>query len=202
MDTLPHPDDALLDALFAVIAEHGWRGVTLPRLAEASGLPARELVHRFHKRTDLLSLHADRVAATVAAGTVPGQGGPPRDRLFDVLMRGIDALQPHRAGMQRLIDDMWRDPVLAAAFGPLLQRSMVAMLEAAEINASGPAGQLRAAGLVGVWLRTTNAWAKDETQDLGPTMAALDKALERAEQVARSFRLDGGDLAAATAAEG
>lgn len=188
-------DSRLLDALFAVIAEHGWRGVTPGRLAASSGIPARDLVRRFPSRLDLLRLHGEAVAGHVAAETVPGQGGTPRDRVFDVLMRGVDALVPHRAGMLRLIADMRRDGVLAAALFPILQRSMTRMLEAAELDASGLRGGLRAAGLVGVWLMTIRAWEQDESVDLGTTMAALDRALDRAEQTARTLNLDPGDLA-------
>ena len=52
-------------------------------------------------------------------------------------------------------------------------------------------------GLAGVWLDAGRAWAADDTVDLGPTMSALDRALDRAEQVARTLRLDDGDLSAA-----
>ncbi|MDP3416028.1 TetR family transcriptional regulator [Falsiroseomonas sp.] len=188
-------DTKLIDALFTVIADHGWRGVTPGRLAALSGVPAGELVRRFPSRLDLLRLHADWVAAQVAEGTVPGQGGTPRDRVFDVLMRGVDALLPHRAGMLRLMSDMRRDGVLAGALAPILQRSMGRMLDAAELDSSGLQGGLRAAGLVGVWLMTLRAWEKDDSVDMGTTMAAVDRALDRAEQTARSLRLEPGDLA-------
>ncbi|WP_439596108.1 TetR family transcriptional regulator [Falsiroseomonas sp.] len=188
-------DTQLLDALFTVIAEQGWRGVTPGRLSGLSGIPAGELVRRFPSRLDLLRLHADAVAESVAAGTVPGQGGTPRDRIFDVLMRGVDALLPHRAGMLRLISDMRRDGVLALALAPILQRSMERMLDAAELDSTGLQGKLRATGLVGVWLMTIRAWEKDESVDMGATMAALDRALDRAEQAARSLRIEPGDRA-------
>lgn len=191
MDT----DARLTDALWTLVARHGWRGVTLGRLATASGAPAAELASRFSSRLDLLRLHADRVDAEVAAGTVPGQGGSPRDRLFDVLMRRIDAMQPHRAGILRLLAEMRADPVLALAHAPIAKRSMRRMLDAAELDSGGASGLVRAAGLVGVWLLALRAWERDATQDLGPTMAALDRALDRAEQTARSLRLDPGDLA-------
>lgn len=195
MDTPGTPDSRLLDGLFAVIADHGWRGVTLGRLATASGLRAGDLARRFPSRLDLLRLHADTVADTVATGTVPGQGGTPRDRLFDVVMRGIDALVPHRAGMLRLANDMWTDPVLAVAMGPVLHGTMKRFLDSAELDSTGVQGNLRAAGLTGVWFATIRAWSKDETTDMAATMAALDKALDRAEQTARSLNLEAGDLA-------
>ena len=182
-------DDALIAALWRVIAEHGWPGLTMGRLAAESGVPMATLRLRFPSRLDALILHGKLVDAAVLAGTIPGQGGAARDRLFDVLMRRFDAMQPNRAGILRFLRDMRRDPSLAALLGPQLSLSMRWMLDAAEIEGQGGQRRALALGLVGVWLAAVRAWAEDESEDLGTTMAALDKALDRAEQIARSFRL-------------
>ena len=194
MQTPPHPDAALVEALFRVVAAHGWRGVTAARLAEASGVPAHELVRRFPSRLGLLRAFSTLVMDEVAAGTVPGQAGTPHDRLFDVLMRGLDALAPYRPGLTRLLAAAPADPVLAAAMARTARQDMARMLAAAEIDATGLKGRLRAAGLALVWVRVLDVWSKDTTEELGPTMAALDRALERAGQAARSLGLAGGDL--------
>jgi AcrR family transcriptional regulator len=194
---MPHPDAPLTEALFRVIADHGWRGVTPGRLAAESGLSASELTRRFPSRLGLLRLFGEVVTDEVVAGTLPDQGGTLRDRLFDVLMRGLDSLAPYKPGLKRLMTEMYTDAVLAGALAPVFQRSMERMLAAAGIDASGIKGRLRAAGLAVVWIRAVNVWSKDGSEELGPTMAALDRALERAEQAARSFGLAGGDLAPA-----
>ena len=182
-------DDALIAALWRVIAEHGWPGLTMGRLAAESGVPLVTLRHRFPSRLDVLILHGRLVDAAVLAGTIPGQGGAARDRLFDVLMRRFDAMQPNRAGILRFLRDMRRDPSLAALLGPQLSLSMRWMLDAAEIEGQGGQRRALALGLVGVWLAAVRAWAEDESEDLGTTMAALDRVLDRAERIARSFRL-------------
>jgi hypothetical protein len=128
----------------------------------------------------------------VLRGTVAGQGESPRDRIFDVLMRRLDAMQPHRPGLVRFLDELRGDPPIALFVLGLLPRSMAWMLEAASVDTAGLAGLARTEGLTAVWLATLRAWARDETVDLGPTMAALDRALDRAEQVARTLRLDPG----------
>ncbi len=50
----------------------------------------------------------------------------------------------------------------------------------AGVNSSGLNGLLHVGGLEAVWLWTVRAWTRDESADLGPTMAALDHALQRA----------------------
>jgi AcrR family transcriptional regulator len=182
-------EDALVAALWRVIATHGWPGLTMGRLAAEAAVPMATLRDRFPSRLDPLILHGRRVDHAVLAGTIAGQGGAARDRLFDVLMRRLDAMQPHRAGILRFLRDMRRDPSLAVLLGPQLSLSMRWMLDAAEIEGNGGRRRAMALGLVGVWLATVRAWAEDESEDLGPTMAALDRALDRAEQVARTLRL-------------
>lgn len=180
----------LLPAFWQVVAEHGWHGVTMARVSVASGLPLAELRRFAGSPATLLLRHARALDVAVLGSTVPDPRGTPRDRLFDALMRRLDALQPHRAGVLRLLDDAKRDPLLGFGLLAALPRSMAWMLEAAGIGTAGLRGALRVKGLGLVWLATLRAWADDPTEDLGPTMAALDRALDRAEGVARSLRLD------------
>lgn len=189
-------DSRLVAGLWQVVAAHGWPGLSMRRVADASGIPAAEIRRRCPSPWDLLALY-DRVTdQAVLEGTVPGapvDTNTPRDRVFDVLMRRIDAMQPHRAGILRLFEDLRQDPLLALLLLSRLPKSMAWMLEAAGLGSGGLAGLARAEGLTAVWLAVIRAWKDDETADLGPTMAALDRALDRAEQVARSLRLSPGE---------
>ena len=190
-------DTRLVAGLWQVVAGHGWSGLSMRRVAAASGIAPAEIRRRCPSPCQLLALHGRVMDQAVLAGTVPGatlDTNTPRDRIFDVLMRRIDAMQPHRAGILRLFDDLRRDPLLALALLASVPRSMAWMLEAAGLGAGGLAGLARAKGLTAVWLATIRAWADDDSVDLGPTMAALDRALDRAEQVARALRLDPGEM--------
>lgn len=194
-------DQALITALWRVIAAHGWPGLTMRRLASEAGVEAASLRERFPTRLDVLLLHGRVMDQAVMAGTIPGQGGSARDRIFDVLMRRLDAMQPHREGILRLFEDMRRDPALALALAPHIGIAMRWMLEAAEVEAKSCEARLLALGLAGVWLATIRAWARDESPDMGATMAALDSALDRAERIARPLGLLRGDATPAPAAE-
>src|SRR5687768_9582552 len=109
-ETATDPESRLVAALWRVVAEHGWHGLTMRRIAAASGLPVAELRRRCAGPLDLLWLHGRLMDQAVLEGTIQGQGGQARDRIFDVLMRRIDAMQPHRAGILRLLEELRRDP--------------------------------------------------------------------------------------------
>lgn len=188
-------DEALIAALWRVIATHGWPGLSMRRLAAEARVEIASLRERFPTRLDILLLHGRVMDQAVLAGTIPGQGGSARDRIFDVLMRRLDAMQPHREGILRLFEDMRRDPALALALAPHIGIAMRWMLEAAEVEAKSCEARLLALGLAGVWLATIRAWARDDSPDMGATMAALDSALDRAERIARPLGLLRGEAA-------
>jgi hypothetical protein len=65
------------------------------------------------------------------------------------------------------------------------------MLEGAAVSSRGVRGEIRKRGLAAVWAWGIRAWLRDESEDLSSTMAAIDTALLRAEQIASRFSRDG-----------
>ncbi len=178
-------DTALIRAAFELIAQTGWRSLTVAAAARAAGLPMARARARFSCRLAILRRFGRLADQAALAGIV--EDSTLRDRLLGIVMSRIDALQAHRAGVQALLRDLPRDPVTAAALLPASLLSMRWMLDGAGIETSGPRGTLRVKGMLVVWLATLRAWRDDETEDLSPTMAALDRALQRAEQLETSF---------------
>jgi AcrR family transcriptional regulator len=186
----PASDPVLFETFWALVAEQGWQNLSLQALASRCDLTLAELRARVPYKGALPLMFARSVDQAVLRDNPAQPTGSARDRLFDVLMRRIDTLQPHRAGIIRLGRDMRTDPLLTMMLAPQLAASMAWMLEAAGIESSGIKGALRVQGLCGVWLATLRGWEQDEGQDLGATMAALDRALDRAGQIAGTLRLD------------
>jgi AcrR family transcriptional regulator len=172
-------DAALLASAFSLAAERGWSGVSVAQAARDANLPLDRTRRRFPGRCAVLlrfgSL-ADQAALKLATDE-----GPHRDRLFDILMRRIDFLQSHRAGVLALLRHLPADPATTLLLAAANQVSMGWMLEGAGISSHGPRGLLRRKGLLAVWLWTLRAWQRDDNEDLAATMAALDQALSRAE---------------------
>lgn len=173
-------DRALITAAFSQIAGSGWRRLDLAAAAREAGLDVARTRGRFPGRCALLLRFgrlADQAALTGALAD-----GPVRDRLFDMLMRRIDALQTHRAGVITLLRALPSDPPAALLLGTASLRSMAWMLRGAGASAAPPLGLLRAKALLAVWLWTVRAWQRDTSEDLSATMSALDHALSRAER--------------------
>jgi ubiquinone biosynthesis protein COQ9 len=175
-------DTALVTAAFRLAAESGWRTVNVAAAARAAGLSLSEARGRFPSRSAIL-LHFGRIADQAALQDVSLDGSV-RDRLFDLLMRRFDVLQANRAGVKALLRALPADPASAVLLACASKRSMRWMLQGAGITATGARGELQIRGLLAVWLWGVRAWERDQSEDLSGTMAAIDKALERAEQVA------------------
>ncbi len=182
------PADLMVDAALALAAERPWREISLREIAEASGLPFAEAYRHCPSKQSLLGAFLRRIdAAVLAEGPVSEAEGSARDRLFDVLMRRFDALQPYRKALASILLDQPRDPVSALAGLAGLQRSMGWMLETAGLDAGGLRGQVRTQGLTLIYLATLRTWLRDDSLDLAKTMAALDGYLRRVEGALRSL---------------
>jgi hypothetical protein len=108
-----------------------------------------------------------------------------RERLFDLLMRRFDALRPHRAAIEVLRRELPRDPAAALCSGASLLCSMRWMLEAAGVATTGLRGALAIKLTAASYLSTLRVFERDDSSDLGRTMAALDRALQRIERALR-----------------
>jgi hypothetical protein len=106
----------------------------------------------------------------------------PRERLFDVLMRRLEAMAPYKEAVRSMLHSARRHPGLAFALNCMAVRSQTWMLEAAAIDAAGKKGALRAQGAALIFARVLNVWLDDDDPGLDRTMAALDRGLASAER--------------------
>ena len=185
-DTAADPDqipDRIIDAALALIAERGWRNVSLAAVAGEAGLPILQVYRHFPSRAAILCGLLRRVDAAVLADPLDLEiDEKPRDRVFDLLMRRFDALQPYRAALEVLRRELPTDPCTALALGAALLCSMRLMLEAAGIVTHGLGGVVAVKLTTAAYLAAAHTWSRDESPDLAPTMATLDRRLRGIER--------------------
>jgi AcrR family transcriptional regulator len=179
--------DRMTQAALALASERGWRRVSLGEMAARAEVPLLDAYQAVPSKTALLSRligSADRAVLSGGAATMTDTA---RDRLFDVLMRRFDSLQSRRAGIVAILCDLLYDPTSLLCLLPRFARSMAWMLETAGISSAGLTGSLRLKGLALVYLNALRVWLEDDSPDMARTMAAVDKGLRRAEQLARGL---------------
>jgi AcrR family transcriptional regulator len=175
--------DKAVDALMALLADHPFEQIGLAEVAGRAGIKLSQLRAEFGSTLAILAAHIKDIDRTVLAGGDADMAEEPaRERLFDVLMRRIEALGPFKPAIRSIMCSARRNPGLAFALNAMAVRSQRWMLEAAGIGASGPVGALRAQGAALMFARVLSVWIDDEDEGLDRTMAALDRGLASAER--------------------
>ena len=175
--------DKAIDAFLALLAEHRFEQIGLAEVAGRAGIKLSQLRAEFGSTLAILGAHIKQIDhAVLAGGTEEMAEESARERLFDVLMRRLDALAPYKEAVRSIMCSARRNPGLAFALNAMATRSQRWMLEAAGIRTSGPRGALRAQGAALMFARVLSVWIDEEENSLDRTMAALDRGLGSAER--------------------
>ncbi len=175
--------DKAIDALMALLTEHSFEEIGLAEVAGRAGLKLSQLRAEFGSTLAIVGAQIKDIdRAVLAGGDADMAEEPARERLFDVLMRRLEALAPYKEAVRSLLRSARRNPGLALALNVMAVRSQKWMLEAAGIGASGPKGALRAQGAALMFARVLSVWFDDDEPGLDRTMAALGRGLTSAER--------------------
>ncbi len=175
--------DKIIRAFFALLAERALEDIEYADIAGRAGVPLATLRGEFGSKFSILVAYVKAIDRKVlAGGDAEMADEPPRERLFDVLMRRLEELSPDRSAIRSLMRSARRHPSLALALNGLAVRSQQWMLAAANIRAAGPQGIVRAQGLALLFAGVLRTFVRDEEEGLSRTMAALDRALGRGQR--------------------
>lgn len=168
----------LLRAAFDLIAERGWNRFSFGDLARRSGKSLAEIYAVFPDRAAILRRIETEADRTMLAAATPDLAeAPPKDRLFELIMSRLDALQPFRAGLKALAKDLPRDPAHAALIGCNVERGLGWLIEAAGLERRSLRSFAASRALGFAYLQTIRVWLDDDSEDAAKTLAELDKRL-------------------------
>jgi AcrR family transcriptional regulator len=190
----PHPEDGsqtpplsdrdkIIAAFFALLAGQAFENIEYADIAARAGVSLETLRNEFASKLSIVAAYIKAIDRKVLAGGDADMAEePPRERLFDVLMRRLEAMYDDRPAIRSLVRSACRNPGLALALNGLAVRSQPWMLTAANIGSAGPRGLVRAQGLALTFAGVMRTFLNDEDEGLSRTMAALDRALGRGER--------------------
>jgi len=180
------PRERLITAALDLASDKGWRRLGMAEIAAAAGLSLEETYAVVRSKHGILAALRRQIDEAMLAGGVVG-GDAPRDRLFDVLMRRLDALRPYRAGLRVILRESVGTPALLGIL-PGLLRSMGWTLTAAGLPVGGCRGRLARRLVAALYVSVLPTFFRDESRDLGSTMATLDKRLRQVEALFSTLR--------------
>ncbi len=179
------PRDRIVAAALRLAERKGWHGLSLGEIAAEAGIPLVVLRHEFQSKGQILAAFSRGVDHAVLERFPAPSADAPRDRLFDVLITRFEIMQPYKAALRRIQDDLRESVAEAMQQLRPAQKSIYWMLAAAGISGEGGAGLLRVQGLLALYARVFAIWLDDDDPGMARTMAELDRRLRRGEAVIR-----------------
>jgi AcrR family transcriptional regulator len=181
------PADArgkIVDALMELASERRFEEISIRDICAAAGVSLADFRDSFPSKGAVLAGFSRRIDRAVLAGDRSEIADEsPRERLFDILMRRLEAMTPYREGLREATAWIRRDAAAALAMNQVVIASMRFMLEAAGIDVDdGAAGTIKLQGLALAWARIVGVWLDDDDPGLSRTMAELDRELTRGER--------------------
>jgi len=191
------PRGKIVEALMKLAGERRFEDIAIRDICNEAGVSLADFRDSFPSKGAVLagfSRRIDRAVLSQESADLADENE--RERLFDILMRRLDAMAPYREGLRETRAWLMREPSAALAMNQVVRGSMRFMLEAAGVDLDDrAAGAVKIQGLALAWARIVGVWLDDDDPGLSKTMAELDRALTRGERaVAGVDRLS--DLAA------
>ena len=178
--------DRIIDGFMDLLAEKPMDQIGFGEIAGGANVSLSELRSLFGSKLAILAAHVKEIDRKVLAARDPDMAEESaRERLFDVLMRRLEVLEPRKEAVRSLLRSCRRDPGMAMAVNGLAVRSQQWMLAAAGLDASGPGGMIRAQGLALLFASVLRTWINDDDPGHARTMAALDRGLARGQRLSR-----------------
>ena len=179
------PREAIVEALMRLAAIQPWDDIEVGDIAREAGVSLSQFRALFPSKGAVLGGFARMIDQKVLGG--PGAedlaGEPARERIFDVVMRRLDAMEPYKPALKRITAALRADPLSLLALNNAALNSQRFMLAAAGVSSEGPLSRLKLQGAVIVFANTMQTWLDDDDPALAKTMARLDRELRRGERV-------------------
>lgn len=171
----------LMQAAMTIAGRDGWQDATPENIAAEAGVKTAEVRALYEDVWDILSDVLDGIEDRTEAEVKDYLGDSWRDNLLEILMVRFDCAQDYRDALKALPAFAARHPRHSSAFLRRLYATMERMLYLSRLPEER-ISPLSIAAFSVVYLSLVDRWGKDETADLAPTMAAIDKRLGWFEQ--------------------
>lgn len=179
--------ERIVDAALALAAERGWEALRLHDLAVTLGIGLDDIRRHFREKDELIDAWFDRADAAMlhlADSGILG-GFTPRQRLVELTMAWLDALEPRRAVTRQMIAAKAEPGHLHIQIPAVMRisRTVQWLREAAGLEDHGLRRALGETALTGIYLAVFSRWLTETRPGSPQTRALLDSLLGSAERL-------------------
>lgn len=170
-----------LETALTLASERKWTSITLLEIAKTADIELKAL-YELNGRdaiTDALDAWADQAMFEDEID----MDDLPRERLFEVIMRRFEAMEPYRSGVMSLMTARDKMPLRRTELLAARTRTARWALICSGLDTlDGAEETLTELGLVWVLRQAERAWRRDMDGSFAHTMAALDEELLRLQE--------------------
>ena len=119
------PRGKIVDALMELAAERRFEDISVRDISKVAGVSLADFRDAFPSKGAVLAgftRRIDRIVLTQDDGELSEENS--RERLFDVLMRRLEAMAPYREGLREVAAWLRREPAAALAMNQVAMSSM------------------------------------------------------------------------------
>jgi AcrR family transcriptional regulator len=165
-------------AAFALAERKPWHEITMAAIAQQSGLSVSALMRDFESKAAILrDFSRDIDEAMLLVFEKDSPEGEAHDRLFDVILKRLEIMQPYQPVIASIMTRPVGDPGEAAVMLQSLAVTVGWIAAAAKVEEEPTWRSLGKVGLGRAYLKALSAWIEDDDPGLSRTMAALDRGL-------------------------
>ena len=171
--------NGIVSATFQLIERKGWIHLSLLDIAQDLGITLADLHTLYPSKAEIMKALIHSIEQKTLKHIDPAIAHyTEQERFFEVLMARFEVARAHKKAIGILYQELSSNPTFLVDMVPLGLSSMTWLLEATGFHPTGILGFLQTKLFSILYLRLVYVWLKDETPDMAPTMAEVNKMTE------------------------
>mgnify|MGYP001492003495 FL=1 len=174
---------------FKLIEEKGWNDFSLEKLAKEESIKIEDLIFFFKDETKLIESFSEMIDEQVIKEVDLNEfnQNSVKDNIFELIMIRFEMLSPYKKSLDILLKQLKYEPKTLKKLTKKIFNSLDLFLEISNAKSNYVFDFLKLNIMFIIYGYTFKIWLEDDSEDMGKTMAEVDKWLSEAEGYANKI---------------
>ena len=174
---------------FKLIEEKGWNDFSLEKLAKEESIKIEDLIFFFKDETKLIESFSEMIDEQVIKEVDLNEfnQNSVKDNIFELIMIRFEMLSPYKKSLDILLKQLKYEPKTLKKLTKKIFNSLDLFLEISNAKSNYVFDFLKLNIMFIIYGHTFKIWLEDDSEDMGKTMAEVDKWLSEAEGYANKI---------------